>query len=317
MKNELDTEKQNIIKNNDLLIKNEIEKGINEYISKSKINLEQKDNEINKIKNDYENKINSIREECYQEIEEKYSKIYEEKVKQIFESTMSNSKIIYDNIISENKKNFEEEEKKRNQLINANIIMNSNINNNSNNFSKISQCRTIHNNISCNNCKTIPIVGYRYKCLECSNYNLCQQCEKTIEHEHNLIKFVNEDDNSLIIKDIKYSYKCLSSKLRTYIHIGTEKAKFNIVIKNDGNLQWTKNTKFIFGKNSQMLTDYIKLKPLEPNEQDNIEIEFDGLKYFVAGTYASYLLLSVDGKVFGEPLKLESVIFVCYSIIPL
>jgi hypothetical protein len=308
MKNELDTEKQNIIKNNDLLIKNEIEKGINEYISKSKINLEQKDNEINKIKNDYENKINSIREECYQEIEEKYSKIYEEKVKQIFESTMSNSKIIYDNIISENKKNFEEEEKKRNQLINANIIMNSNINNNSNNFSKISQCRTIHSGISCNNCKTIPIVGYRYKCLECSNYNLCQQCEKTIEHEHNLIKFVNEDDNSLIIKDIKYSYKCLSSKLRTFIHIGTEKAKFNIVIKNDGNLQWTKNTKFIFGKNSQMLTDYIKLKPLEPNEQDNIEIEFDGLKYFVAGTYASYLLLSVDGKVFGEPLKLESVI---------
>lgn len=308
MKSELDTEKQNIIKNNDLLIKNEIEKGINEYISKSKINLEQKDNEINKIKNDYENKINSIREECYQEIEEKYSKIYEEKVKQIFESAMSNSKIIYDNIISENKKNFEEEEKKRNQLINTNIVMNSHMNNNTNNFSKISQSKTIHHNISCNNCKTVPIVGYRYKCLECSDYNLCEQCEKTIEHEHNLIKFVNEDDNSLIIKDIKYSYKCLSSKLRQYIYRGTKKVKFDIVIKNDGNLKWTQNTKFIFGSNSQIISEYIKLKPLGPNEQDNIEIEFDGLEYFVEGTYASYLLFSLDEKVFGEPLKLEIIV---------
>ena len=308
MKSELDTEKQNIIKNNDLLIKNEIEKGINEYISKSKINLEQKDNEINKIKNDYENKINSIREECYQEIEEKYSKIYEEKVKQIFESAMSNSKIIYDNIISENKKNFEEEEKKRNQLINTNIVMNSHMNNNTNNFSKISQSKTIHHNISCNNCKTVPIVGYRYKCLECSDYNLCEQCEKTIEHEHNLIKFVNEDDNSLIIKDIKYSFKCLSSKLRQYIYRGTKKVKFDIVIKNDGNLKWTQNTKFIFGSNSQIISEYIKLKPLGPNEQDNIEIEFDGLEYFVEGTYASYLLFSLDEKVFGEPLKLEIIV---------
>ena len=185
-------QKQQISENNDLIIKKEIEKGINDYINKSKIEFEQKENEINSIKNGYENKMNKIREECYEEIEQKFSKIYEKKIKQIYDSVMNNSKIMCEQILSQNKLRFEEEEKKRNQIIDANIFNNAHEHFNINQSSK---CKTVHNGITCNYCKKCPIVGYRYKCLECPEYNLCQNCEKVAEHEHNFIKFVNEEKN--------------------------------------------------------------------------------------------------------------------------
>ncbi len=136
--------------------------------------------------------MNKIREECYEEIEQKFSKIYEKKIKQIYDSVMNNSKIMCEQILSQNKLRFEEEEKKRNQIIDANIFNNAHEHFNINQSSK---CKTVHNGITCNYCKKCPIVGYRYKCLECPEYNLCQNCEKGAEHEHNFIKFVNEEKN--------------------------------------------------------------------------------------------------------------------------
>ena len=58
-----------MIEKSNLIIKTEIEKGINDYINKSKLELQNKENEINNIKNEYDNNLNKIREECYEEIE--------------------------------------------------------------------------------------------------------------------------------------------------------------------------------------------------------------------------------------------------------
>ena len=237
LQNEFDSERQNILKNNDILIKKEVEKGINDYINKSRINLERKENEINKIKNDYENKINTIREECYQEIEEKYSKIYEEKIKQIYESAMNNSKMFCDNIISQNQQQFEEEEKKRNQLINSSLLFKPN-------------------------------------------------------------------DNFMQVNDDKYSYICLSSKLSVSIYEGSQQAQINIIIKNNGNVEWTNQTLLIPAKNSQIKCNYIKLKPLKPKEQSMVTITFDDLKNYPANSYSSIFLFTVDEKVYGNPIKL-------------
>ena len=302
VENEYNLQKKQILTNNDLLIKNEIEKGINDYINKSKLNLEQKESEINKIKNDYENKINAIREECYLEMEQKYSQIYEEKLKQVYESAMNNSKMLYDNIISQNKEQFEQEEKKRNEIINSNLLK-SNINNISN-ISRISQCKTVHKNVQCNECKMFPIIGYRYKCLECPNYNLCDNCEKIVNHEHNFIRYVNEE-NIIFKNDKKFSYECLTSNLITSVYEGSNEAKLNIIIKNNGYMKWTNNTLLINGKDSKLLCNYIKLKPLNPNDQDTVEITFSNLENTPARFYYSYLLFSVDEKIYGEPLKIE------------
>ena len=190
LNNEFILQKQKMNEKNDLIIKNEIEKGINDYINKSKIEMLNKENEINNIKNSYENNLNKIREECYEEIEQKFSKIYEEKLKEIHESILNNSKILCDQIITQNQKQFEEEEKKRNQVIDANIFNNAHDNFNIN---PIYKCKTIHNGVQCNYCKRNPIVGYRYKCMDCPDYNLCQICEKVVEHEHNFIRYVSEE----------------------------------------------------------------------------------------------------------------------------
>ncbi len=39
--------------------------------------------------------------------------------------------------------------------------------------------------VSCNGCGMTPIIGQRYSCSTCDNYDVCSACEKK-EHEHPL-----------------------------------------------------------------------------------------------------------------------------------
>ena len=36
----------------------------------------------------------------------------------------------------------------------------------------------IHSGKKCRICKKFPIVGIRYKCLQCNSFDLCENCEK-------------------------------------------------------------------------------------------------------------------------------------------
>jgi next-to-BRCA1 protein 1 len=50
---------------------------------------------------------------------------------------------------------------------------------------------TVHTGVQCDNCKVVPIVGNRYKCTACHNFDLCENCESAEVHpaDHELIKF--------------------------------------------------------------------------------------------------------------------------------
>lgn len=52
------------------------------------------------------------------------------------------------------------------------------------------KAKTVHNGFSCNECKVFPIVGTRYKCTVCFDYDMCEKCEehKGDPHGHSLIK---------------------------------------------------------------------------------------------------------------------------------
>jgi hypothetical protein len=42
-----------------------------------------------------------------------------------------------------------------------------------------------HDCVQCDNCDEVPIVGNRYKCAECSDFDLCESCyEDSSEHDH-------------------------------------------------------------------------------------------------------------------------------------
>jgi hypothetical protein len=47
-----------------------------------------------------------------------------------------------------------------------------------------------HANVTCDGCKMSPIVGHRFKCLTCTDYDLCDRCERMNAHDpaHALIK---------------------------------------------------------------------------------------------------------------------------------
>lgn len=43
--------------------------------------------------------------------------------------------------------------------------------------------KTIHFGICCDGCDG-DIIGFRYKCIQCEDYDLCAQCEKALIHSH-------------------------------------------------------------------------------------------------------------------------------------
>ena len=53
--------------------------------------------------------------------------------------------------------------------------------------------KEVHEEIKCEKCFTIPIIGNRYICRICQNYNLCEKCYKinqdSQEHNHQFIKY--------------------------------------------------------------------------------------------------------------------------------
>jgi len=70
----------------------------------------------------------------------------------------------------------------------------------------------VHTGISCDGCKDSDIKGTRWKCLVCSNYDLCDKCYSTGAHEHRMLAIehpeafekigeekLEEDTNSILL----------------------------------------------------------------------------------------------------------------------
>ncbi len=152
---------------------------------KEKINLNNKDNE--------EIKLNVLE---YSDNSEDNIESFGLKISQNLESDKKHM------IIKEQKNKEEKEEKEENEENefenNVKNIIESNIDNIKNDIlksiivekSKIQKSKnnTQHYGIKCNICGICPIVGIRYKCLECNDYDLCENCEESMGHEHPLLK---------------------------------------------------------------------------------------------------------------------------------
>ena len=46
----------------------------------------------------------------------------------------------------------------------------------------------VHLGIECDECQMCPIQGPRYKCLECPDYDLCEECYNKDLQEHKMEK---------------------------------------------------------------------------------------------------------------------------------
>jgi len=46
----------------------------------------------------------------------------------------------------------------------------------------------VHYGVRCDGCGVKPIVGARYKCSVCHDFDYCEKCEETIDHLHAFLK---------------------------------------------------------------------------------------------------------------------------------
>lgn len=55
--------------------------------------------------------------------------------------------------------------------------------------------RVVHNRVICDGCGVNPILGVRYKCAICQDFDYCEKCESTIEHPHPFLKIRDPKHN--------------------------------------------------------------------------------------------------------------------------
>ncbi len=48
--------------------------------------------------------------------------------------------------------------------------------------------QVVHHGVCCDGCQVNPIVGNRYKCSVCQDFDFCSNCEEKIDHLHPFLK---------------------------------------------------------------------------------------------------------------------------------
>ena len=264
-----------------------------ENMSKSELNIQDikiKENEIKELKQKLEENNKNI-ENKEKTIEESKIKIknYENKIKD-YEKEIINYKSEIEKSKLDIKKYKEIEEKYNNQM--SQMIL--------------KQEKYEHKDIKCEKCLMDPIIGIRYKCLECEDYNLCEKCEE--ENSNN--NFHDIEHNFIIIRKTKenkiYSYDCSNILfLNLYIYEGTQESNIELVLKNNGNEKWPKNkTKLIFDESSIIKSDDIILEPQNIQEEKKYIINFKNLEKLTKGEYKSFLWFNINGKNYGDKITI-------------
>ena len=171
----------------------------------------------------------------------------------------------------------------------------------------------VHKGIKCSNCGMKNIVGIRYKCTTCPNYNLCEVCEEIIEHDedHVLLKIKEpiqseqileqKINNSIVIleKDFKAEPEVFEFKKSNLINIQT------VCLINSTNNLWKKKTKFICVKEKSNLigNDIVIDEEVKPGNYVNVEIIYENMENInplQKEFYSSFKLIDENDKQIGK-----------------
>ena len=179
----------------------------------------------------------------------------------------------------------------------------------------------IHAGIKCKLCQKFPIIGIRYKCLQCDSYDLCEECEQKFgeNHGHLLLKLrnnkqINMVENKTIKKEKEIKLKAqpkskpLSKCLNTTMVFKTLNNNncINIPVKliNNGNTNWPWPCYFTCEENiSKIKGEKVKLVKIkgEPGEKVEFNIKLDLSSVNKTGNYYSvWCLRDENGEPFGQ-----------------
>ncbi|OMJ69859.1 hypothetical protein SteCoe_32295 [Stentor coeruleus] len=167
----------------------------------------------------------------------------------------------------------------------------------------------IHQNIICDGCNIGPIVGIRYKCTTCHDFDLCENCEEKSNHAHPLIKikvpmnieakpfwaqhcpmpgpsaFVHGNEGMINhikefmkghVKDIikkKYKVKVCAQKFpNNFAVVPGGLMKLVWEVKNKGKIMWPEGSKLVMIRGNFICEDVV-LRKIEPGEKVLIEVQ--------------------------------------------
>ena len=200
----INTEKTYEIEIDKIKIENDSQKQKEDELKKIKIKCQQLES---KLKGD----MIASKEYIQKKLKEEFEKKLKQKMKEL-SIDMSNK---IKDVELENQKIFlkkyeQSQIKLKEKFSQISIMAKSKINSNNNNKIRI-VCKTVHKGIKCQKCFQEPIIGYRYKCTVCNDYNLCDQCEEknflNNEHPHEFIK-IGKERNEIeqnLISNINFS----------------------------------------------------------------------------------------------------------------
>ena len=117
----------------------------------------------------------------------------------------------------------------------------------------------------------------------------------------------NIEKNLLNKEEETYSFECPNKNLCVKGMKGIDQLYVDLTIRNNGKLDWPKGN--IFLKNdkekSLILADEIKIISLKTGWITEERIFFKYLKNILPGIYYSYINLNINGKNYGEPIKIK------------
>ena len=171
----------------------------------------------------------------------------------------------------------------------------------------------VHRNIKCDNCNQKPIIGIRYKCLDCPDYNLCNNClllnDEQSFHEHDSFVKIRKE----MFQNEKFSYHCENNNLTFYFQ---KNPQLNVIsvediyIINNGKEQWPQETMFKYDKiKSTIKCNDVNLSDLKVNHTKIIKFEFDNISLVPPGKYECYINFYCKGKIYDKPLILQIILF--------
>ena len=211
---------------------------IGDFIKKN-INLKKEKEKLEKEKNELEKIIKEMKVVIRKEFSNVLKEKYEEKLKEEIQK-------------------FKDELQKQFKFADLELKIKKYVENFQQKFKKIfeektnSNCKTIHLGVKCGKCFKEPIVGYRYKCYICDNFNLCENCERenqiSLEHKHDFIKIRNSENmnyknaqNNNIIKNQNIPQNNIFGN-NISINNNTQNQNVNNITKNINNIHILNNS---------------------------------------------------------------------------
>jgi hypothetical protein len=179
----------------------------------------------------------------------------------------------------------------------------------------------IHYGIKCYKCHTNPIVGIRYKCLECESYDLCEECEAKYgkSHGHAFLKLRNTSQVDMFVKKLESdkqkqmnstqpTFNCENSTLNFKVKNNNNFINIPVILSNNGNEKWPVPCYFACLEDLSVIKgEKVKINCTgEPGIRTNFNIKIDLSNINKAGEYASvWSLQDEKGDFFGPKVTFK------------